>query len=521
MSRVRFASRNYFSSVLLAAASMLVAFAATPWLLRWLGEERFGAYRVAADWYGYLTFLEFGIGGALLPLLARALGSNQREKVPDLLAASVRAYLGVASCMLAAGLLLAAFMIRLVRVSPQHASDLRWGCLLGLVNLFWLPLSAPFRSLMEARQRSYWVNLLLGAQSLLATGVGLLLAWMKWGITGQFAAWVVGGAVFNAALIWNGARRYPGVLRRAVTKDFDKAAARDLWKLNTPTYVLNLCGRISLLTDNIVVAAILGPVMVVPLILTQKLSSLAQSQLQGLGNATWAGLAELHARGEHDTFERRVVELTSITSILGVASLAPIAAFNGRFVSLWVGPSRYGGELMTLFAVLNPFLLSLISLWGWVLTGTGEVRRFVRPLIAQTLFNFMASVLLTKPFGAVGPLIGTFIGFTTVTVWYLPLELRRAFHIDLGRLTKAVVLPLALGIPYGAGLWLWVSWYTARGWWDLIGEMLLAAVVYLVSVWFLILSPTEREAWRSRMQLSLFGRPDTIPANTTTTASVP
>src|SRR5579872_412205 len=105
MSRVRLASRNYVSSIVYAAMTLVTGFVATPWILRWLGEERFGAFRVTSDWCGYLSLLEFGIGGALLPLLAHAVVKQEREKVYDLLAASIRVYLILVSVMVLAGLL--------------------------------------------------------------------------------------------------------------------------------------------------------------------------------------------------------------------------------------------------------------------------------------------------------------------------------------------------------------------------------------------------------------------------------
>lgn len=518
MSRIRFASRNYFSAVLFTVLTLAAGFVATPWLLRWLGAERFGAYRVTFDWFGYLSFLELGLGGALLPLLAQALGRDQQDKVKDLLAASIRAYMGITGAMLLAGLLLVAFINRLIVVSPQNVRDLRLGCLLGLASLLWLPLAAPFRALTDARQRSYWITVLLTMQSLLATSVGLFLAWRNWGITGQFIAFLIAGSAFNMALIWAGLRRYPGVLIRAVTQKYDKSASGELWKLNVPTYVVNMCGRVSLLTDNIVVAAILGPVAVVPLILTQRLAVMAQGQLQGVGNASWAGLAELYARGEKDTFQRRVIELTGLTCVLAIACLVPIAAFNRPFVALWVGENRYGGQWMTLFAGMNAFLLSLLSLWGWVFTGTGEVRRVVRPVVIQTLFNFVASVLLTKPLGAVGPLVGTFIGFMSVTAWVFPLHLRRTFGFSVRKLFAAVVKPVALGVPYVVGLWLFERLHAPDNWFELGGEMLVSALLYLALAWLLVLTPDDREMWRARIGL-LRSKPGTTLPNSTTVES--
>jgi O-antigen/teichoic acid export membrane protein len=501
MNRIRSATYNYLSSALFAAVTLLASFIATPFLLRWLGEERFGAYRVTFDWYGYLTFLELGLGGALLPLLARALGKNEKDKLGALLAAGIRAYFAVTLAILCAGFLLSVFINRLVPVKPQYTHDLQLGCMVGLISLLWLPLASPFRAVADAQQRSYWINLLLVVQSLLTTGVGLWLAWRSWGITGQFLSLVAGGAAFNALLIWDGVRHYPGVLRLALRGGYNSSANLELWKLNIPTYIVNICGRVSLLTDNIVVAAVLGPVMVVPLLLTQRLAALVQTQLQGLGSASWAGLAELYVRGEHEIFNLRLVELTRLVCVIGVATLIPIATLNRYFLTLWVGPNRYGGDVMTLFSVLNAFLLSVLSLWGWVFTGTGEVRRIVRPLLFQTVLNIFASIPLTRSLGPVGPLIGTFLGFVAVTAWFFPLELRRTFGVELSKLTKAVVQPVVMGVPYAVGLWLLIRWRAPRGWLALGVDMLLGATVYFTMAWMLILTPTERHAWQHRLRL--------------------
>src|SRR5258708_12649971 len=287
--------------------------------------------------------------------------------------------------MVLAGLLLTAFIHRVVGVSPQNINDLRIGCLIGISALIWMPVASPFRALLDARQRAYWVNLMLGVQSLIGTAIAVFLAWRGFGIAGQFLAWTAGSTLFNATILWAGMRRHPGVMARAIKGDYDHSHARELWKLNTPTYVLNMCGRVSLLTDNIVVAAMLGPVLVVPLVLTQRLLLMAQGQLQGLGNASWAGLAELHSRGETETFRRRVIELTSLTTIFAVAVLVPIAAFNRPFVYLWVGPSHYGGQWMTLFALLNAFLLSVMSLGSCVFIGTGDAQQPILPIALQHL----------------------------------------------------------------------------------------------------------------------------------------
>ena len=98
--------------------------------------------------------------------------------------------------------------------------------------------------------------------------------------------------------------------------------------------------------------------------LTQRLAQLAQAQLQALGSATWAGMAQLHAQGEHALFRARLVELTRLTVVLGASVLVPIVVYNPRFVAMWVGPVQFAGMTLTSISALNALLLSVTALWG-------------------------------------------------------------------------------------------------------------------------------------------------------------
>ena len=79
-----------------------------------------------------------------------------------------------------------------------------------------------------------------------------------------------------------------------------------------------------------------GPALVTTLFATQRLAALCQGQVQAVGNATWAGLAQLHARGETETFNRRVVELSRLIVLLSAACLVPVLIGSaGNGVKLW------------------------------------------------------------------------------------------------------------------------------------------------------------------------------------------
>ncbi|MHC5544135.1 lipopolysaccharide biosynthesis protein, partial [Singulisphaera rosea] len=312
------------------------------------------------------------------------------------------------------------------KLSPGDIVDLRTAWLVGLLGFLALSLT-PFRAVLEARQLGYRVNLLLTAQALLIAGVSLAFASAGWGITGQAMSYVIGTWTFALAVTFLVFRSHP-TLVRCWSVRADLGTHRTLWTLSAATFLFNVSGRVSLMADNSIVGSMLGASMVTSLVNTQKLTVLSQSLLQGIGGATWAPLAELHARGEHEAFNRRLIELVRLVAIMSLASLGPIVAFNRHFVGFWMPPTfHYGGDAVVIISAVNAFLLSQLSLWGWCFGATGKTAVLVPLAMTSAVVNVFASITLTRHFGLIGPLLGTLTAFLAVNLWWLPRLMRQVF----------------------------------------------------------------------------------------------
>jgi O-antigen/teichoic acid export membrane protein len=470
----------------------------TPLLLQWLGDDRYGAFRAANDWGNYLNLLELGLSGSLISLLAKAAGVGDRQNIYLTLATGIKAYLKITAIIILAGIGLGIFITQIVPVKAALVSDLQIGYWVGLLAVLMLPLS-PFRLLADASQRSYSANLFLGFQSVVITSLSLLLAWSKFGITGQYLAVVIGAIVFQVIMCWDSIRRYPDFVSAWSDRKSQIPIERQLWNLNRSTFILKLSGQLSLFTDNIIISYMLSPATVVPFFITQRLTTIAQSQIQGIGNASWAALADLYAKGELEKFNTRSIELTRLVALMGCALTIPIVAYNRYFITLWVGADRFGGDILTILAACNGILLGIISLWGWLFAGTGQQARLVRPNIIATSVNLTLSLSCTHLFGIIGPLLGTFISSIAVSSWQLPLVMRSAFGISLRQLFVAATKPLAIGIPYAGLVWWIANRHLPWGWLGLAAEMGLTLAIYLILAWLLVLNRLEQRAWTNRV----------------------
>jgi O-antigen/teichoic acid export membrane protein len=482
---------------------LALGFVVTPYLIRTLGNDSYGAYRAALDLVGYLTLFELGIGGALRPVLAASLGKPE-DRARAALSAGFRACGTVCAAMLAGGLVLVALAPSLIRGGDVAPGQIRAAVALGvLVSL--LALIEPLRALLEARQRGYALHLYHFANSVGTFAAAVVFARLGLGVVGQMGSTLVGALLLILLVSWDAWRGSDSALVASALRTKPDAEARAaLRRMNWPILALNMGGRLGLFSDSLIVAAFIGPARVVPLFVTQRLPQLTQTILSQVGNSSWAALAELHYSGQHEAFRRRLIEITRFISILGTAGAVAILAGNHGFVSLWVGAARYGGDALTLVALANALLQGLYSFWGWCFTAVGRVSRVVVQSVAATSINVLGSLWFTSSHGGLGshrlmgPLLGTLLSFVAVNSWLFPSLMKREFGIRARELWAPPVMAAALGAPVAlAARWLDSRW-AHRGWLWLAVEMALSGAAYLGLAWFALLSRQERQLWGAR-----------------------
>lgn len=504
--RSRRAVWNYASGLLYAAVTLSVALFSTPLLVAWLGEERFGAVRMLIEYSGYLALLENGLRGALAPLLVRALGRGDERALRATMATSIWLYLGLVLLAVTVALGLLPWLGHLFDLDARHLADLR---LAWSINILAFPLLvlAPIRVLTEAGQRSYLVNLLITLQAVATVLLSLLLAWLGWGITGQILALLVGVSLMNSLLAVRVLRSHPGLLSGLRTFRLDRRVMAKLKRIGPPSFALDFGGRVSYMTDAIVLGTVLGPARVTILYVTQRLTQPVQVQLLGIGSAVWAGLAELHARGERALFNQRLVELTRLVGLLACAALVPIVAYNERFIALWDLPEHDGGLLVILVAAINAYLVPVTTLWAWCFTGVGRPGRVVIPLLTSAAVNLVASVALTRGLGlTAGPLLGSLTALVGVQLWTLPWILHRDFGTSRAALARAIAGPLALSLPTGLALWWVARRFPPANLPLVLVAMAIAGLAVLGLGALVLLDPADRALWQARILAALPAR---------------
>jgi len=449
--RIRRAFLNFVSSFGLTIVTFLTAFFSSRLVIRYIGDERFGAFRSLFELFGYLSLLEGGLALAIRPLFAQSLAKDRGDEVSELMQASLISFrLGMLIAM-AVGAMLSLVIRRLVPVSPELASDLRIASLVlafGLVNICF----GPHRTLCEAMQRSFLTNLLLIGQTVCVTITSTLLCFQfpQWGITIQALSITVWVTTFNLIL-----RKIAIGLRNSISSSEVrspklKVSIRELARNSRDSFVFMLAGRASIQSNSLILGLFVGQVDVTKLYATQRLFDVIQSQLFGVGNASWAAMAEIYHQGRIDLFVKRVKQLIQLILVMGIATVVPVCLFNQNFVTLWVGSDRYGGDSLSIVMAINAIALSFTVFSTWCLTGTGMLKSVIRLTIVTSTLDVACTLAFTALLGRIGPVLGSCIVLCLISI---------PWHFRL--LSEHFGLPFRQVIDSNARLAIFACFYTA------------------------------------------------------------
>jgi O-antigen/teichoic acid export membrane protein len=511
MTRTRAAIFNYVSALALSATTMATGLVATPFLLRWLGRERFGANRAALDAVGYLALFQLGYTAVILPLLAESLNKADIRMLRRTLAMGMRFFAKVVIVTFIAGLILATYIGKIVHVDRSIAPDLKRAVLISLIGFIFLPLT-PLRTLADVGQESWVISLSLLAQSMVITGLSLVLAKAGFGISGQAISVLAGICLFQVMMVIRSRRRVPDLINVALREPDSPVVKRRLREMQLWAFLLHVSVTASFFTDNLIIGYFMGATTVTSFFLTQRLIVISQSQIQGIAGATWAGLTELRHAGHTEAFEGRYFEILRLIVATALTILTPIVAFNRFFIHIWVPSTGYAGDLVTIVASVNALLFGLTGLWTSLLDGMGRLNEYARIGFTMGVVNFGASVLATKCFGISGPLLGTLFAHLTVGVWAYPWQIHRDFNISISQTARTILRPIAIVSPVALAMWSFARWIAPKNWLTLVPWIVGCESLFVVFVWCLVFQKSERAFWKSRLNVGflsirrLYGR---------------
>src|SRR5437764_3080438 len=156
----RLISRNWVVNLFGQGLPLLIGVVTIPWLLRYLGVERFGILSITWTLLGYAGQFDLGLGRATTKYVAECLGRGDTHSLPGLFWTSLLTQMtfGVIVALLLSVASLALIDHRILKISAEHAGEARSVLLILAASLPVVVASNSLRGMLEAGQQFAIIN---------------------------------------------------------------------------------------------------------------------------------------------------------------------------------------------------------------------------------------------------------------------------------------------------------------------------------------------------------------------------
>lgn len=493
--RTKNAILNFLASAFRNGVGLILGVLATPVILSYLGEEQFAIFRIYLDWFAHLSLLEFGLYGAVLSFFAKIL-TEKKGKLGIVLQLVFKKYTHILFWQLGCLCIFAVFFKYLVPIDQKYAKS-AFIAFLIMSSASFLVYAQIFRAYLEASQRGYIVSYIIIAQNIMYLVLALAFVYMSYGIIGQVAAYVISLILMFLLYLYICKDTIPLFFSKDILVQEDM----NLLKKQRKNLFLNeLFGRISFMSDNIIITFFLGAKSVTAFYLTQRLAQIIQSQLQNVSSSSWPALGELYYSNQRDVLAARIIQLTELTAAFAGITLGTLILMNKSFIYLWTGNETYSGDVTTYFSCLNGGLFAIMSLWGWCMSAINRAEKVIPVLFAQTIVNVIGSFVFTYFLGVNGPLFGTFVGMASVAIWWMGKVVAETFSIKYRTLTLLWIIPLIIPIGFSICIHYFFQWPVSGNWIYFFTQYLGVSIVFFVIVYAFFVSKKTKDFFSEKVK---------------------
>ena len=409
--RLKNVFRNSFFSLMSQFVLIIMGFFSQRVMNLIMGEALVGMNSVISNIIGILSVSELGIASAIVFHLYRALATQNQEEIASLMNLYRRAYYIFAVVIIMAGLCVMPFVHMFLRENNFSLSYIRLIYVLWLARTVLTYLLSYKRSILIADQREYIVSIVTLLINLLNYGcvIVIILLWQNY----QLALFlnIVVEALLNIWIIRYVNKRYP-FLRRYRRKPLEKGLMTTIFGDVKNIFISRLSSKLLVSTDNLIISSFIS---VVTVGLYANYSLIMQSVtniMLALASAVQPTIGNMFTENDQNKNYQALRQMGFVFFVLAAFCSASLMSLASIFVTdFWLTES-YGLSIeIVICCVANTYLFIMNLPTAIVMTVSGMFDKERNISILYAAVNLVFSLILVRPFGVVGVLIGTFASY--------------------------------------------------------------------------------------------------------------
>lgn len=480
-------------SYLLIVIDIVVGILFVPFLLKTLGDNEYGIYKLMMSTASYLSVLDFGIGGTITRYVVKFRTQQKKKEEENFLAMGFMIYgvLSLLVILLAVGVAAAIPRMYQVSIPPEqyrYAQTVFFViCLHTAVSLF----NHAYNGLLLAYEKYTYQKLTNIVK--IALRISLLIALLLNFKLGIVIALVDLGLSL-AILIVNAIYARFRLKCRIKLHKWDGALAKEAGVFTLAILLQSIINQFNSNVDNVVLGIYVSTAVISMYSLVLQLFNMYSSLSTAVSSIYLPTLSRAVFSGESDDeITERIIKPSRIQLVILLLALSGFILFGRDFISVWVGDGYMEVYMLSCIILTTATIELSQNTITAILKAKNKLHGKTLILAASTVVNAILTFILVPKIGALGATIGT--AFSLVFGYGVALNLYYHFKININMKTyykktywgilPAAIIACLIGIPISLYL-------NVGGWLGFALKALIYVVIYTAVIYFIGLNKEEK-----------------------------
>lgn len=386
---------------MLMGLSMAQGIALVPLYLSYLGADNYGSWLAVGSTVTLLKIGDLGLMSLASQRAAAYDGAGDFASLARFLAIMLLFSLGVAALIGLAGLGLASWLPRWIGVQEVFLPEFTAAIKISALDTMLTVLVGASGSLLFGLQKPGAHVLGMISGTLLSIAGTIFFLSHGWGIPALAAGSILLPLVALPVNLWGLIR----VLRHRISwamLRLDAVLTRDFFRAALFLGPAKTAETLIPQADNIIMIKLLGALDVTTLVLTRKVADLFVQIIARFSASFLSGLAHLVGSREEEKYRRTVFALFALAAYSGALGFGGVLLFNRDFMTLWLGPTFFGGQLVTGLLCIYGFLKVLRFTFYHAVLARNQIRVTGVASLAEAFIQLVMGLVLAGLWGIKG-----------------------------------------------------------------------------------------------------------------------
>jgi len=409
-------SFSFFGYTLPIVFSILV----TPLIVHRLGLENYGLYVLINTASLLIGLLDLGLSSAFIKKLSQYQATGQNNKIKNLIYSCNSLFLIIGLVGFGIMAILGWFGNSIFGGDTAVPIFYLTAFLIGGLTFFVNNANSVYTITPKALQRFDIFTKIDLSHITIFSLLTIVLIFLKLGLIELLAL------QFSLALIFSFIYRHHSqkILPEVKLKfAWDKSEIISCYRFGLITMVSNISNSLLTYLDRLMIPIFLGPAQLPYYSLPGNVANHTQGVTNSLTAVIFPIASQLQSINNTEKIKELYVKSTRLITVLGAAITISIIAFSDKILYFWLGKNfATNSTKILIILALTYFLIALYRPLSSLLLGLGQTKFLSAFSVAIAIINFVALIILLKPWGIYGAAWAYFISVLPITIMIYLIE---------------------------------------------------------------------------------------------------